>query len=86
MLHHRANEGRVVDREWLEFRQRALREAYSEEEFSDLERERYNLDPDDDWQPLHITGEQHPETYRGEETDREERDTTTDLRDQPWSG
>lgn len=86
MIHHRANEGRVVDPTWHNFRARAHRTAFSEEEFSDNDRERYNLDPDDAWAPMHITGEQNPETYRGEETDIGPRDTTTDSRDLPHIG
>lgn len=64
MIHERSNEGRVIDLDWHEFRRIARRTAFSPEEFSEQERERYNLD-DDDPLSARITGEENPDTYSG---------------------
>lgn len=57
--------GRPVDGDWHAFRERARREAFSAEEFGSLDRERYDLD-DDAERSAGITGEDNPDTYRGE--------------------
>lgn len=49
--------GQWVSRDFLEFRAEARRTAMSEEEFSPIERERYDLDT------AGITGEANPSTY-----------------------
>lgn len=82
MLHHRGNEGKPVSGDWHEFRARARREAFSPEEFSEIERTQYDLD-DDDERSANITGEDNPDTYRGQNTDVGP-DRTFDSRDQPW--
>lgn len=63
----RDNSGRVVDRAWHEFRDRARRTAFDPSEFSSIERERYNLD-DDDEISADIDGEMNDETYVGDDT------------------
>lgn len=67
MLHERDNSGRVTRGEWHRFRQDARETAFSEEEFSRKERERYNLDKDDELS-ADITGETNDETYVGDDT------------------
>lgn len=66
MHHHKANDGKVVDPEWHRFRQNARENAFSPEEFSDIDRGRYNLDDDDPVSPAGITGEDNPRTYIGD--------------------
>lgn len=60
MMHQRSNGGRGVHAEWHEFRDEARRTAFSAEEFSEIDQERYDLDT------AGITGEDNPETYQGD--------------------
>lgn len=76
MLHDRANEGKPVDEEWHLRRQDARETAFSPEEFSPQERERFDLDD------AGITGEDNPETFHGQ--DRLNPDVEGDIRDVPW--
>lgn len=80
MRHHRANDGRPLDPEWHEFREQARRTAFSSEEFSDQERERFDLD-DDAERSAGITGEDNPDSYEGEDTRVEDIDGTVDPND-----
>lgn len=64
MFSARDTAARPVDADWHEFRARARREAFSPEEFDDIDRERFDLD-DDAERSARITGEENPDTYRG---------------------
>lgn len=67
MQHERGNEGKPVWSEWHNFRERARRTAYSPEEFSAIDRTRYDLDNDDP-RSANITGRDNPDTYDGDDT------------------
>lgn len=83
MIHERSNEGKVVDEDWHEFRQRARETAHSPEEFSDPERTEYNLDSDDDLSPAGITGQDHKEYGVGGDPGPDEA-SGHDIREDPW--
>ena len=65
MIHEKSNEGKSASAEWRAFRQRARENAFSPEEFSDIERTEYNLDSDDRLSPAGITGQDNPASYDG---------------------
>lgn len=75
--HQFGNSGRYVSADWHEFRENARREAFSEEEFDPIQRERYDLDD------AGITGEANPETYQ---TERFGPANDTDRRDDNLMG
>lgn len=72
--HEFGNSGRYVNGDWHAFRAAARREAFSEEEFDPIQRERYDLET------AGITGEANPDTYT---TERFGRNKDTDRRDDP---
>ena len=79
MIFARANEAKSVWAEWHERREEARQTAMGKEEFGDIEQEKYDLDT------ARITGEQNPETYRGDPTaPKEFVDPDFDTRDLPW--
>lgn len=82
MPHTTENNSKVAWPEWHGRRQEARRTAYSPEEFSDIERTRFNLDSDDRLSPAGITGEYNPETYEGSNPGPGPTDDE-DIRDQP---
>lgn len=83
MHHEKANDGKVVDPDWHRFRENARETAMSEEEFSSIDRGRYNLDDDDELSPAGITGQDNPETWTGDDVGP---GTTKphDIREDPW--
>jgi len=65
MHHKKANDGKVISGDWHATRQRARENAFSPEEFSEIERTEYNLDSDDRLSPAGITGQDNPASYDG---------------------
>jgi len=61
-MHSTKNNSKVTATEWHRFRREARTEAFSEEEFSDAERVRFNLNPDGPF-PAGVTGEDTDATY-----------------------
>lgn len=89
MLDHRDNSGRVVWATWHEFRADARAEAFSEEEFSEEDRQRFNLDSDDDKSARIKGGRFNDQTYIGDDTGRTQEGGTAeerDIRNQPGRG
>lgn len=80
MPHGRNNSERVVARDWHRFRRIARETAFDPTQFSDIEREEYNLD-DDDELSARITGEHNDETYIGDDTSVEPLGGTDEERD-----
>lgn len=60
MLSHRGENGKAVWEEWHRFRSFARRNAFSENEFSEIEQNRFDLDT------ARITGADNPKTFRTE--------------------
>lgn len=54
----RSDSGKAVDERWHAFRQKAKRIAFSPDEFSEVEKVRYDLDT------AGITGRDNPRTFR----------------------
>lgn len=89
MIDHRDNSGRVVWGEWHDFRQEARETAFSEEEFSEADRQLYNLDEDDPLSARIKGGRYNDETYIGDDMGVSDAGGTPeerDLRNQPGRG
>lgn len=71
MLHEFGNSGSKVSGRWHEIREHARETAMSEEEFSDIEKERYDLET------AQITGDTNDDSFTSEPLGRE----PTDIRD-----
>lgn len=67
MLHHKGNEGKPAWPRWHSFRDDARRDAFSEEEFGEIDQVTFDLEADDP-RSAGITGEDNPDTYTGENT------------------
>jgi len=87
MMHHRGNEAKPAERKWRAFRERARETAFSPEQFGGPTRAHYDLDNDDP-RSAGITGQDNPETYRGQNVgpgDAEgSGDTEHDAREMEW--
>lgn len=59
IFNRRDQAARPVDGEYHAVRERARKTAFSPEEFGEIDQERFDLDD------AGITGEDHPDTYRG---------------------
>lgn len=86
MIPSKGNSGRVVDADWHQFREHARNEAFSPIEFSDKERERFNLNSDDPLYPANIDGSETDETYTGDDTGVGPVVERRDLRNLPGRG
>jgi len=83
MVRAKGNAGKVTDSRWHNFRERARREAFSPEEFSDSDRVRYNLDDDARISSANITGQNNPASYNGSDASGLDPLPTTDPDSDP---
>jgi len=83
MVYEKGNAAKAASNEWREFRERARREAFSPEEFSDSERVRYNLDDDARISSANITGQNNPASYDGSDASGLDPLPTTDPDSDP---
>lgn len=77
---HRKADGKAVSTEWHRRRREARENHHSLSEFSDIEIERYDLET------AGVTGEDNPETYKGENFGPDPIRKPHDMRDDPFRG